>query len=108
MSAWSTPTFPATQPETVIERLVLEPVRAAKKHKKGPGLAPKFSFKDVEMVFDEIIVKEKASIQKKQDGIHDKMVEKGLDKLVVEFPSKVSSEDQVAKALYGKYLRTDG
>ena len=75
-----------TLPETVLEWLVVvEPIR---KCAETSGLPLTFEMK--ETVLDKIMETEKKGILSKLKTIHEKMVDEGLDKLVVEFPEAVS------------------
>lgn len=93
--------FSATPPSKVLEMLLVEPIQALEAE-AAPGRLPA-SFELNEDVLDEIIEAEKEAILKKLEGIREKMVEEHLDKLVEDFSEAVSTEDEIARALYGDY-----
>jgi hypothetical protein len=91
--------FSHTNPADVLEKLINAPIRTLT---KKPRLSESFRVKEEDL--DEIVAKEIISVLTKIEKTREKMMAMNLDKLVVDFFSNVSTESEIAKAIYGKYM----
>ncbi|KAL3907113.1 MAG: hypothetical protein SGARI_003698 [Bacillariaceae sp.] len=57
-----------------------------------------------EEVIDMAMDKEKDALERKLVWIRDVLVEKGLDNIVMDWPTNASSDGEILEALYGDYL----